>query len=61
MGSIFNSDFRDFLAALNHAEVKYILNGGYSVIIHGYSRTTDDIDIWVEPTLDNFILLKKSL
>ncbi len=44
MGSIFNSDFRDFIDSLNKAEVKYALIGGYSVIIHGYSRTTGDLD-----------------
>ena len=45
MSNIFNEDFRDFLNALNDAEVKYILIGGFSVILHGYSRTTGDMDI----------------
>lgn len=45
MSNIFNEDFRDFLAAFNKAEVKYILVGGFSVILHGYSRTTGDMDI----------------
>jgi hypothetical protein len=38
MATIFNEDFRDFLAALNEQEVRYILVGGFSVILHGYSR-----------------------
>jgi hypothetical protein len=45
MGNIFNEDFRDFLRAFNSYDVKYILVGGYSVIQHGYSRTTGDMDI----------------
>lgn len=44
MGNIFEDDFRDFLKALNHQEVDYILVGGFSVIIHGYARTTGDMD-----------------
>lgn len=28
-------DFLDFLKALNKAEVKYMLVGGYAVIFHG--------------------------
>jgi hypothetical protein len=60
MGNIFNEDFRDFIEALNHFRVEYILVGGYSVILHGYSRTTGDLDIWVNPTLENYELLKKA-
>lgn len=37
MGNIFNDDFRDFLAALNDQQVRYILVGGFSVILHGYA------------------------
>lgn len=47
MGNIFNDDFRDFLLALIHEKVRYILVGGFSVILHGYSRTTGDMDISV--------------
>ena len=54
MGNIFNTDFRDFLSALNDQDVRYILVGGYSVILHGYSRTTGDMDIWVERTSENY-------
>ncbi|RBQ10206.1 nucleotidyltransferase [Pedobacter miscanthi] len=54
MGNIFNEDFREFIQALNNQSVKYILVGGYSVILHGYSRTTGDMDIWVERTEDNY-------
>ena len=59
MQNIFNPDFQDFITALNENEVKYILIGGYSVIIHGYNRTTGDMDIWVEPTSMNYEHLMK--
>ncbi|HHH49394.1 MAG TPA: hypothetical protein ENK52_00260 [Saprospiraceae bacterium] len=52
--NIFNDDFRDFIQALNKAKVKYILVGGYSVILHGFSRSTGDMDIWVEPSSENY-------
>ena len=60
MGNIFNQDFRDFIAALNQEEVRYILVGGYSVILHGYPRTTGDMDIWVERTSENYQRVKKA-
>jgi hypothetical protein len=52
--SIFYEDFQDFIAALNMHDVRYILVGGYSVILHGYSRTTGDMDIWVDNTKENY-------
>lgn len=60
MGNIFNPDFRDFLSALNDQEVRYILVGGFSVILHGYARTTGDMDIWVERTIENYEMLKSA-
>lgn len=60
MGNIFYQDFRDFLKALNGNEVDYILIGGYSVILYGYSRTTGDMDIWVKRSADNYKKLKKA-
>jgi hypothetical protein len=60
MGSIFYDDFRDFIQALNHNEVDYLLVGGYSVIYHGYSRTTGDMDIWVKKDKNNYEKLVKA-
>ncbi|SFQ33436.1 hypothetical protein [Parafilimonas terrae] len=47
MGNILNEDFRDFINALNNNQVKYSLVGGFAVILHGHSRVTGDMDIWV--------------
>ena len=60
MGNIFNDDFRDFLIALNEQQVRYVLIGGFAVIIHGYARTTGDMDIWVDRTAENYSSLKKA-
>lgn len=48
-------------AALNYRGVKYIVVGGCAVILHGYYRTTHDIDILVEPSQENVQNLKKAL
>lgn len=60
MSNIFNENFIEFIEALNKAEVKYVLIGGYSVILHGYSRTTGDLDIFVECSLENYEKLKQA-
>lgn len=60
MANIFHEDFRDFLNALNEADVRYILVGGYSVVLHGYSRTTGDMDLWMERTSENYNRLIKA-
>ena len=54
---LFNDDFKDFIRALHAAKVRYILVGGYAVILYGYARTTGDMDIWVEPTAENYLKL----
>ncbi len=58
MGNIFNDDFREFIEALNLNKVEYILVGGYSVILHGYPRSTGDMDIWVNRSKINYKNIK---
>ncbi|MDI1353926.1 MAG: nucleotidyltransferase [bacterium] len=54
MANILNEDFQDFLLAFNKAQVKYVLVGGYSVIYHGFPRTTGDLDLFVEVSEQNY-------
>lgn len=60
MSDIFNEDFRDFIKALNSANVEYILAGGFAVILHGYRRPTGDMDIWVKKNKENYKKLVKA-
>lgn len=60
MANIFNEDFRDFIDALNKHEVEYLLVGGYAVILHGYRRSTGDMDVWVNVTAENHKRLIKA-
>jgi hypothetical protein len=48
-----NSDFKDLLHALNEAGVRYLIVGGYAVMVHTEPRFTKDLDIWVEPRTEN--------
>jgi hypothetical protein len=38
-------DFKEFLKLLGSNGVEYLLIGGYAVNLHGYVRTTNDLDI----------------
>lgn len=58
---LLNEDFVDFLKALTKHEVESILVGGYAVILHGYHRTTGDLDIWVNPTEANYQRLQNAI
>jgi hypothetical protein len=60
MADYFNEDFRDFIRSLNDQEVDYILVGGMAVILHGYVRTTGDMDVWVKKTKDNYHRIVKA-
>ena len=50
-------DFSDFIRALNKHEVDYMVVGGFAVIIHGYNRTTGDLDVWVRQSRENYTKL----
>jgi hypothetical protein len=46
-------DFADFLAALNSEGASYVVIGGVAVLSHVPYRTTRDIDVLIQPTLEN--------
>jgi hypothetical protein len=60
MPNLFNVDFLEFLELLSKHNVDYILVGGYAVILHGYGRSTGDMNLWVNPTSENYYQLKKT-
>lgn len=47
--------------ALTNAGVKYIVAGGCAVILHGYYRTTHDIDLLIDPSPENIRKTKEVL
>jgi hypothetical protein len=48
-----NPDFRDLFFELNAAEARYLVVGAYAVTFHSRPRFTKDLDVLVEPTLEN--------
>ena len=46
-------DLLDFLNALNEAKAKYLVVGGHAVGLHGHSRATKDLDVWIGEDADN--------
>ena len=46
-------DFKEFIESLNASNVRYLVVGGYAVALHGYVRYTKDLDVWIEPKLQN--------
>lgn len=54
-------DVRRICRALEDAGARYVLIGGFAVIIHGGERTTKDIALLVDPEPDNVARLKRAL
>lgn len=46
-------DFKEFLRLFDSNRVEYLVIGGYAVNLHGYVRTTNDLDIWVKLSPEN--------
>lgn len=50
---IYDETFLDFWKSANKFNLRFIMIGGVATNLHGYFRTTADIDLWIEDTLDN--------
>jgi hypothetical protein len=46
-------DFEDFLELLDRHGVRYLIIGGLAFIYHAKPRFTKDIDVWLDPDLEN--------
>jgi hypothetical protein len=47
--------------ALNDEGVRYVLIGGFAVILHGFVRATKDVDLLVDASIDNVRRLKRAM
>jgi hypothetical protein len=56
-----NSDYKDILYALSEEKVKFLLVGAYAMAVHGYPRSTGDIDLWIMPESGNAEALMRAL
>ena len=50
---ILNPDYRDMVECLLREGVDFMLVGGYAVALHGWPRTTFDIDFWIMANPEN--------
>lgn len=46
-------DLIHFWRTLTKNHVRYIMVGGFATRFHGFNRSTDDLDIWLQDTLEN--------
>jgi hypothetical protein len=56
-----NRDWSEFLSALISRRVRFVLIGGHAVAGHAEPRLTEDLDVFVEPTLENAGRLRDAL
>ncbi|MEE8367371.1 MAG: hypothetical protein V3S30_03560 [Thermoanaerobaculia bacterium] len=54
-------DLTKLCQRLNEAGARYLLIGGFAVILHGFVRGTRDIDLLVDPSTENIQAVKKTL
>ena len=48
-----NEDFRDILSELLSARARFLVVGAHAVAVHGVPRATGDLDVWIDPDVEN--------
>ena len=56
-----NQDFVDLLRAFTEADVRFLVVGAYALALHSKPRATGDLDLWVEPTIENGARVMRAL
>jgi hypothetical protein len=51
----------ELLAALERHKVRFLIVGGFAAQLHGATRQTKDLDLWLAWAHDNFDRLAKAL
>lgn len=50
---VLDEDILSIWRSLHHFNVQYIMVGGFATNMHGFSRITADLDIWIKDTPEN--------
>ena len=58
---VFDEEILAFWRQLDQQNVRYIMLGGFATNFYGYSRATDDMDLWLEDTLENRKKLRQAI
>jgi hypothetical protein len=53
--------YQEFLIALQKHNVEYLIFGGYAVNFYGFTRMTEDLDVWINPDPDNLKRFKNTV
>lgn len=56
-----NDDWNEFLRVLTSAGTRYLLIGGHALAVHAQPRFTEDLDVFVQPSLANAKRLRAAL
>lgn len=51
--AMFSQDFKELLSVFNEHRVKYLIVGGYAVAVHAQPRATKDLDLFIQPEIEN--------
>ncbi len=54
-------DYKDIITLFNKHNVKFLIAGAYAMAKVGYSRSTYDIDLWIQKTKKNAINIFNAL
>ncbi|MDE2485347.1 MAG: hypothetical protein KGL32_08920 [candidate division NC10 bacterium] len=54
-------EIEEILDALNQAHARYLVVGGVAVVLHGYLRTTADLDLIIQLDRDNVLKVIRTL
>ncbi|MDP3468251.1 MAG: nucleotidyltransferase [Daejeonella sp.] len=55
---VFDEELLRFWKIANQLNLQYIMIGGVATNLHGYQRTTEDINLWIKDTQQNKVILK---
>ena len=58
---LIDNGYKNLLKLLNDHNVKYVIIGAFAFPFYGYSRTTIDVDIFIEPSKENAANTRKAL
>ena len=58
---VFDEELLRFWKIANKLHLKYIMIEGVATNLHGYQRTTEDIDIWIENSNFDTVLKSSSI
>src|SRR5712691_7530776 len=56
-----DSNYKDLLRAFDRHGVRYLIAGGFAVILYTEPRFTKDLDVWVDPTMENAARVVRAL